>query len=490
MSGNAYLCQNISILKKLLNETIIYGIGAILPRVIYAFLNPFFIYYINREEFAQFTNLYAYMAYINIMLTLGFETSFFRFSSEKGAEQKAFNTSFWFLVFTSVSFVALVFGFTPSIAQYLGYTDHPEYIRWFALIALFDTLCVIPFAWLRFHNKPIKYSAIRVAQVLVQVGCVLALFIYIPKSISTQMGMTTQVSYAFVSNLIASAVGLILLSPIVLKVRVKFSKVLFRRMIGYSYPVMLAGLAFMVNENFDKTIQYKLISKSDAGAYGGCYKLAVLMTLFVTAYRMGIEPFFFKQMNQTNAPKTYAKVTEYFTWFASVAALGIIANISWLKKLFITDSSYWIAIDIVPIIIIANLCFGIYYNLSTWYKVTDRTLYGTVISWLGAILTIVLHIFFLRKYGFMASAWITLAVYFSMMILSYLLGQRLYPIPYKTKKISLVLCLLCLFSFLSYSVFNANVWIGNLLFICFTLGIILMEKDELIKHFKSIKSAK
>ena len=379
-------------MKKLFNETIIYGIGAILPRVITFLLNPFYINFINKEEFAQFTNLYAWISFVNILLTFGFETSFFRFSAENENKEKAFNTSFWFLVGTSLTFLLSALLFSVPIANMIGYADHPEYIRWFAWIAFFDTLVVIPFAWLRFNNKPIKYSAIRVGQILVQTLVVMSLFLFIPKDWSSNLGMENPVSYPFISNVIGSVFGFLLLLPIFMKVKAQFSVDLFKRMIRYSYPIMLAGFAFMVNENFDKVVQYNIISEADAGAYGGCYKLAVLMTLFVTAYRMGVEPFFFKQINNENAKNSYAKITEYFTLFASVAAFAIIANIDWLKKLFITDASYWTAIDIVPIIIIANLCFGIYYNLSTWYKVTDRTQIGMVISWSGAIITIVLNL--------------------------------------------------------------------------------------------------
>lgn len=463
-------------MKKLLNETIIYGIGAILPRVIYFVLNPFFIHQIGREEFAQFTNLYAYISYINILLTLGFETTFFRYSAEKKNVQKTFNTSFWFLCFTSGLFLGTVLWFNQSIANAMGYVEHPEYIRWFACIAFFETITVIPLAWLRFNNKPIKYSAIRVFQVLFQVGCVLALFLIIPAETSRNLGLTTKVSYAFISNLLAVIFGLMLLLPVIRKVRFQFSIPLFRNMIVYSFPIMLAGLAFMINENFDKLINIYYISKADAGAYGGCYKLAALMTLFVTAYRMGVEPFFFKQIGDKNAPLTYAKVTEYFSIFASIIAMGIIANITWLKQLFIPNTSYWIAMDIVPIIIIANLCFGIYYNLSTWYKITDRTFMGTYISSLGAVVTIVLNLIFLKKYGLMTSAWVTLLAYFIMMVTSYFLGQKYYPIPYPVKKILLILSSLALFSFISYWVFESNIWIGNFLFVVFTLFVVWQER--------------
>lgn len=251
---------------------------------------------------------------------------------------------------------------------------------------------------------------------------------------------------------------------------------------------MLAGLAFMINENFDKMVQINFIDKGDAGAYGGCYKLAVLMTLFVTAYRMGIEPFFFKQMDKGDAKKTYATVAEYFAFFASIVALGIIANISWLKKILIPDHSYWTAIDIIPIIIIANLCFGIYYNFSTWYKVTDRTKIGTAISWIGAIINIVLNLVALVYFkSFMGSAWATFAAYFIMMLISYSLGQKYYPIPYRMKKIFTFLILLGVFSFIIVQFLHYNFWFSNLLFLIFTAIVLYSEKAVFSTLLKRLK---
>ena len=413
------------------------------------------------------------------MLTFGFETSFFRFSTEKENEKKSFDTSFWFIFGLAAVFLISILIFSAPLSVILDYAKNPEFLRWFAMIAFLDAICVIPFAWLRFHNMPIKYSVIRVASIFVQTISVIALFIFVPTSTSEKIGLDGQVSYPFISNLLGSLATFVLLLPIILKVKFRFSKELFSRMIKYSWPIMIAGLAFQVNENYDKITQYYNISKADAGAYGGCYKLAVLMTLFVTAYRMGIEPYFFKQMNNENAKNNYAKVTEYFSFFASIVAMGIIANISWLKVIFITDHSYWTAMDIVPIIVIANLCFGIYYNLSTWYKVTDRTHFGTLISWFGAGLTIVLHFLFLKKYGFMVSAWVTFIAYFLMMVLSYFLGQKYYPIPYRIKKISFFLVLLMVFSFISVKYFNYNVWLSNILFLIYS-GILLYSEKEFI----------
>lgn len=468
-------------MKKLLGETLIYGIGAILPRVIVFILNPLYIHFIAPEEFAQFTSLYALISFVNILLTFGFETAYFRFSAEKGEEKKTFNTSFWFVAFNALLFLLVCLLFTTPIANLLGYESTPEYIRWMAWIAFLDAICIVPLAYLRFNNKPVSYSAVRVLQALIHTVFVVALFLWIPETFSKSLGMNEKVSYTFFSNLIGSLAGPLLLLPILLKVRFKFDFTLFRRMFSYAWPVMIAGFAFMINENLDKAMQIYKIPPEDAGAYGGCYKLAVLMTLVVTAYRMGIEPFFFKKMNDENAKDTYAKVTEYFTYFASIMALGIIANISWLKQLFIPNATYWSALDIIPVIVIANLFFGIYYNLSTWYKVTDRTVFGTYISWIGAIFTLVLNFLLLEKYGFMVSAYVTLGAYFLMMVLSYFLGQKYYPIPYAKGKIAGTLVLLVALSFLSYKIFNANVWIGNIIFIIFTALILLREKGALIR---------
>lgn len=471
-------------MKKLLNETIIYGIGAILPRVITFVLNPLYIHYIDREAFSVFSSLYSWIALVNVMLTFGFETSFFRFSTEKENEKKAFDTSFWFIFGLAAVFLISILAFSTPLSVILDYAKNPEFLRWFAMIAFLDAICVIPFAWLRFHNMPIKYSVIRITSILIQTVSVIALFIFVPKSTSEKLGLDGQVSYPFISNLLGSLATFLLLLPIIIKVKFRFSKELFSRMIKYSWPIMIAGLAFQVNENYDKITQYYNISKADAGAYGGCYKLAVLMTLFVTAYRMGIEPYFFKQMNSENAKNNYAKVTEYFSFFASIVAMGIIANISWLKVIFITDHSYWTAMDIVPIIVIANLCFGIYYNLSTWYKVTDRTHFGTLISWFGAGVTIVLHLLFLQKYGFMVSAWVTFIAYFLMMVLSYFLGQKYYPIPYRIKKISFFLVLLMFFSFISVKYFNYNFWLSNLLFLIYSGILLYSEKQFILSKIK------
>lgn len=465
--------------KKLLSETVIYGIGSILPRLINFALVPLYTDKINTEEFSKFVQLYALVAFVNIVLTCGFETAYFRYSSDKNLSGKVFHTSFWFVFVNALAFLLGMYIFNIPIANFFDYQDHPEYLKYFAWIAFFDAICMIPFAYLRFTNKPIKYSAIKVFQGVFQTLIILAFFYLIPEAFLQNIGLTEKVSYPFVANVIAAFSGVLLLLPIIKQVRFYFNRELFGKMFRYAYPVMLAGLAFITNENLDKLVLRGMISESEAGAYGGCYKIATLMILMVTAYRMGVEPFFFKKAQEEDAKKTYADIMQYFVIFCGFAVVALLGNLSWIKQLMIRDEAYWVAMPIVPIIVIANYFFGIYYNLSTWYKVTDKTYVGTVVSWVGAGLTILLNLILIPVIGFMASAWATLAAYGTMMVISYFWGQKSYRIPYKSRKILLYMTLSVGLGLLAYHVLDNNFWTGNLCVIIYIAIAIFIEKKSL-----------
>ena len=352
---------------------------------------------------------------------------------------------------------------------------------WFGWIAFFDTICVIPFAVLRFKNRPVFYSAIKVFQNVFQAVLTVVLLYYVSTDFMVDLGFDNTISYPFISNLIASILGLVLLVGVIKHVQFKFDKPLFKTMFLYGYPIMIAGLGYILNENFDKLVQRNLIDEDSAGSYAACYKLATLMTLFVTAYRMGIEPFFFKVAKKGDAKQTYANILFFFSIICNVVILAILANIDWIKKIFITKPSFWIALDIVPIILIANLFFGIYYNLSTWYKVTDRTNIGTIISLVGGAITIILNLILLPKYGFMVSAWTTLLAYGVMMVISYIWGQKVYPIPYKVNKILLYMGIAIALACTNYYVLDSNLLIGNLILIVYIAFIAFAEKNTLKK---------
>ncbi len=467
--------------KKLFSETLIYGIGSILPRVIILALNFFIIKQVDNSDFAMFSQLYSAVSFLNVILTFGFETAFFRYATEEGMYQKVLNTSFWFMTLSSSIFLVLLYIFLEPIAGISDYRNNPEYLLWFGWIAFFDAICVIPFAVLRFKNRPILYSGIKVFQNVFQVILTLVLLYYVSRDTMTNLGFDNPISFPFIANLIASILGIVLLIGVIRHIQFKFDQPLFKTMFLYGYPIMIAGLGYILNENFDKLVQRKLIDPADAGSYAACYKIATLMTLFVTAYRMGIEPFFFKVAKKGDAKQTYANILFFFSIICNIVILGILANIDWIKHIFIPKSSFWIALDIVPIILIANLFFGIYYNLSTWYKVTDRTSIGTVISLVGGAITIILNLILLPKYGFMVSAWTTLLAYGVMMVISYIWGQKVYPIPYKVNKILLYMGIAIALACTNYYVLDSNLLIGNLILIVYIAFIAFAEKNTLKK---------
>lgn len=461
----------------------IYGLGAVLPRLINFGINLLLINKIPTSAFSKITQLYALVSFINIILTFGFETAFFRFATKTDRQKEVYSTTFWFLLGTGISFVLFVHLLTPSLAQWLDYEEHPQYLRWFSWIVFFDTLAVAPLAWLRLNNRPIQYSFVKVSTSTLQTLIVLAFFFLFTASSLSKIGINEPLEYPFIGNLLGAFLGVLLLLPWLKKVNLKFSISLFREMLPYAAPIMLAGLAFAVNENLDKTLQRQFLGEDIAGAYGGCYKLAVLMTLFVTAYRLGIEPFLFKKAADKDAKKTYADILLFFSIIGCVIVLGISVNVPLLKTLLVRNPEYWKAINIVPVILVANLFFGIYVTLSTWYKVTDRTKVGAIISWIGASITIFLNFFLMKKFGFMVSAWATLIAYGSMMLISYLWGQRIYRIPYQTKKITFYLILMIVLLILSWKLSGGHLLIGNLLWLTYIAAVSIIE-------FKSFQSKK
>ncbi|HEY4540534.1 MAG TPA: oligosaccharide flippase family protein [Faecalibacter sp.] len=467
--------------KKLFNETLIYGLGAILPRLIIFVLNPLYNIYLENTEYSKFSQLYAAISFLNVFLTFGFETAFFRYAPEKNMYQKVLNTSFWFMFSNAAIFLILLYIFVDPIASFSGYEGLEQYLIWFGWIAFFDTLCVIPFAVLRFKGRPILYSGIRVIQTAVQALLTFAMFALVSPKLLESIHITDKLSIPFLTNLLASVLGVILLFNVIKSVRFNFDWSLFKKMFHYGYPIMIAGFAFILNENFDKLIHRFYISEADAGSYSGCYKLAMIMTMFVTAYRMGVEPFLFKVAKNEDSRKTYAEILFFFSVICNLVVLGILVNLTWITKIFVPNTSYHIAMDIVPIILVANLFYGIYYNLSTWYKITDKTYVGTVVSSIGGLITILMNILLINQYGFMVSAWATLIAYGTMMIISYLWGQKSYPIPYQTGKILIYMIVAIAMACANYYLLDSNLIIGNLLLISYIALLIFAEKSTIKK---------
>jgi O-antigen/teichoic acid export membrane protein len=361
-------------------------------------------------------------------------------------------------------------------------------------ILLLDALVIIPFAWLRANEKPMRYAIIKIINVIINIGLNL-FFLLALKDLAQSTSIfesiyrpNFEISYIFIANLVASAVTLLLLSTFYVNLKYIFDKQLWKQMMRYAIPVLVAGIAFSINETFDRILLKELlpadVAENDIGMYSACYKLALFMTLFATAYRLGIEPYFFSHAKTKNPQKNYANILEFFVAFGSIILLAVVVFADLLKPLIIRSEAYWEAMWIVPIILLANFCLGIYHNLSVWYKITDRTKYGAYISVVGAIVTLVINFMFIEAYSYKASAIATLIAYGTMMLLSYYFGRKYYPIPYNLKKIGLYLTVSIGLSALSFYQYRENYVIGITMLIVFLGLVILLEKNQLKQILK------
>ena len=483
-------------LKKLFKQTFIYGLATVLPRVISFFLLPLYTsVFENAAGYGQYTNIYAWIAIFNVFLAYGMETTFFRFYNKNKDKESVVSTALLSLLGSSLLFLIVAMSIKGWLADFTNIDA--EYIRFTTYILVLDALAIIPFALLRANEKPMRYGLLKVVNVAINLGFNVFFLLILP-SMAKQNGDGLlaslyregwEIQYIFISNIIASGITLVFLLPTYFRVKFHFDISLWKQMLKYAGPILIAGIAFTINEVLDKILLTELlpgnIAEAEVGKYGACYKLALFMTLFGTAFRMGVEPFFFSHANKENPQKTYAQITNYFVILGSVILLVVVVFIDVLAKLLIRNSVYWEALEVVPIILLGSLCLGIYHNLSVWYKVTDRTKYGAYISSVGALATLAINFIFIPKIGYMASALATLIAYASMMILSYSFGRRHYPIPYNMRKITFYLGLSILFSALSFYVFNRNLIAGGALLLLFLGLVYKLEGENLRAIFQS-----
>lgn len=490
-----------SLYKNLFKQTAIYGLATVIPRMFSFFLVPLYTELLPKEEYGQVNIFFAYLIFFNVILAYGMETSFFRFYNNKEENQKTVvETSMVSIFWTTVLFLAVALLFRVSVADFLQIDV--QYITYIIWILTLDALVIIPFSKLRANQKPTLYAAIKIGNVAVNLGLNLFFLIYLPKLatsnpdsfISSLYFEDFQVGYIFVSNIIASLLTLIVLLPNYFHVKWRFDFNLWRRMTKYGFPIMIAGIAFAINDQFDKILlKYLLpadIAEEQVGIYSACYKLGLFMVLFRTAYTLGIEPFFFSHASNENAKQTYATITKYFIILGSLMTLGVIIFADVLKVIMIRDSSFWDAMGVVPLIILANFFLGIYTNLSVWYKLTNQTHIGAYISIVGAMITLGLNYLLIPYFqehgnqGYMGSAIATIAAYGSMMLISYTLGNKYYPIPYDKKKISAYLGISILFSGVYFYYFRENYFVGIPMLLAFSYFIYLNEKETLSRILK------
>ncbi|MFK7058540.1 oligosaccharide flippase family protein [Flavobacterium oreochromis] len=427
------------IYKSLFKQTLIYGLATVLPRMISFLLNPLYVKKLPKAEFADVSIIFGYLVFFNVVLSYGMETAFFRFYNQEKNKKNVFKTSLVSLFWSSIFFLAFSLIFRESIAHFINVKK--EYITYTIWILVLDALVVIPFSRLRAEKKSTQYAVIKILNVIINFGLNIFFLLILPL-ISKENPLSTlyfehfQVGYIFISNVLASLFTLAMLSNHYIKREGAFDKELWIKMIQYGLPILFAGIGFAINEHFDKILLEKLhVSKSDIGAYSACYKLGMFMVLFRTAYTLGIEPFFFSHAKNEDAPKTYATITKYFVISGSFILLFVIVFIDILKQPLVPNPAYWDAIKVVPLIVLANFCLGIYTNLSVWYKLTDKTYIGAIISLTGALLTLICNFLLVPSMSYYGSAIATIVAYGSMMFISYYLGQKKYPIPYEVNKI-------------------------------------------------------
>lgn len=432
--------------KKLASDTAIYGVSSIVGRFLNWWLVPYYSFMFLPGEYGVVTNMYAYVAFLLVLLTYGMETSYFRFASKSDDPEKVYSTSMVSLFFTTFSFVLLAATFRNEIAAWIQYPNHPEYILWFAIILGVDAFTAIPFARLRLKNRPIKFAFIKLVNIGFNIGFNLFFISLCPRIlannpdsiISTIYSADIGVGYVFISNLLASLITLVLLLPEIFRISLQFDSKLLKQMLSYGFPILIVGLTGMINQNIDKVLIPFLVPENQdpmfqLGIYGANYKLAVLMNMFIQAFRYAFEPFFFAREGSKDDPKIYAVVMKYFVIFGLIIFIGMVLFIDVLKG--IVDTQYHEGLKVVPIVLMANLFYGMYFTLSLWYKLTDKTRYGAYMALIGATITLVLNLALVPVMGYMGSAIAVFVCFLVMLLISYFLGQKHFPVPYDLKRI-------------------------------------------------------
>lgn len=475
-------------IKRFFKDTIIYGIAAVLPRAINIVLVKLHTNSLASEKYAENTLYFVYAAYFNAVLTYGMETAFFRFFTREKEKGKVVSTSFLSLLTTTLLFLLTMFYFSAELSSYFGFSN-PLFLKILIIVTTLDTLVVLPYAYLRVMNRPVKFMFYKVLNILIYALFNLYFLLYVPRALEKghfvpaflKAGFDDHplVLYIFVANLFASAVTFALLLPTIMKFKMQFDRKLLGRMLIYGLPIMISSLAYVTNENLDKLLLDYYFGKEEMGIYAACYKLGVFMTLYILAFRLGAEPFFFNHADQKNAKETYARILNWFVIFGSLFMLVIVGFIDDFAGLLLGKEEYYAALMIVPVILLANLFLGIYYNLSIWFKLTDRTRYGMYFSLVGAALTLVLNLTLIPVFGIMASAWATLAAYLTMVLLSYYFGRKYYRVPYTLKKTGIILGLAVILSFLSFELFRGNYLASIIFAIVFILFIYWNQKTEI-----------
>ncbi len=493
-----------SSIKKLAGQTMWYGLSSIAARFISYLLTPYLTLKLTDAAYGEQAIVYAFIPFLNVIVTHGMETAYFRFGSKEN-EEKIYHTSSFSMIIVTALVVSCLLIWGAPIASLLQISLHPEYIKLVAWVVALDALTTIPFSKLRLEGRPKKYAFIKVGGILINIIATYAFISILPEYANAHKGSFIagwyvegfEVGYILIANILQNVFVLVLLQKEIRALRFNIDYKLWRQMMLYALPLILVGFGGMINETMDRIMLgwwanggSPEANKALVGTYSACYKLAILITISIQAFRMGAEPFFFKQAASDNAQKTYARVMKFFVITLCIMFLGVVLYID-IWKLFIRNPNMYAGLKVVPILLIANMFLGVYYNLSIWYKLSNKTMAGAWITLLGAVITIGINFLLIPRYGYMASAWATFFCYGTMMIVSYKWGQKVYFIPYATKKliayfvITLLLYSINLFILWVSSNKAFNYLFASILLLGFIGFVVKIEKKELKSIFNN-----
>jgi O-antigen/teichoic acid export membrane protein len=492
-------------IKSLAKDTAIYGLSSIIGRFLNWCLVPIYTIMFPANEYGVVTVVYSAVALLLIILTYGLETGFFRFANhEKWKDpMEVYSTCLISLIFSSLAFIALVFVFLKPASALLCCENHPSFTAMMAVCVAIDAFSALPFSYLRFKKRPMRFAALRLTNIAINIGLNLFFILLCPVlwksapwTISWFYNPDFGIGWIFTANLIASIVTLLLLYPELHGFKYRFNPRLWKEMIRYSLPLLVLGVAGIMNQTIDKLIYPYLVTDPaqamhDVGIYGANYKIAIIMVMFTQAFRFAYEPFIFAQNKEKGADKmnAYRDAMKYFVIFSMVIFLGVMFYIDILK--YFISPRYFSGLKVVPIIMVAEVCFGIFFNLSIWYKLTDHTVWGMYFSLIGLAITLALNILLVPHFGYMGCAWAALSCYSVMMITSYFVGQKKYPIDYDVKKccayvaFAAVLYIIGIFAVTPWAI--VNYVIRTTLLAIYVITVIKREHVDLSPITKLIK---
>ncbi|MDE3248577.1 MAG: oligosaccharide flippase family protein [Bacteroidota bacterium] len=478
-----------------------YGGSTIISRLLNYLLTPYLTKVLTGAEYGEYSLVYSVLPFLMVIFTYGMETAYFRFIHREEYKDTIHNTASVSLICSTFVLTALIVLGSHPIAQLISIKEHPEYITLGAIIIGFDTLAVVPLAKLRQEGRPVKFAMVRISSILVNIGVTIFLISACPAIIKNNPNSILRlfynkdygVGYLIIANLVASITTLILLWKEFTAFKWVFDNVLWKEMIVYTLPLLIVGFGGVINETFDRIMlgwwapaATETAKHAEVGIYSANYKLSILITLFIQAFRMGAEPFFFKQASGENAQRIYARVMKFFVITVCVMFL-VVALFLDIWKEFIRNPKMYVGLKVVPILLLANMFLGIYYNLSIWYKITNKTMIGAWITVAGAVITLVVNYFFVPLFSYMACAWATFLCYGTMMVLSYVMGQKHYFVPYAWKKLLAYIVIVVLLFFVHSGIrsvstsFLVSVVSGLLLLSAFVAFVLKVEKKEFQK---------